>query len=60
MGRKPKFDLKSLKIGQKMLFPKSKVKYIYQYMNNFRDREPGSDYAKVVTEDGKTYIERTA
>lgn len=43
-----------------MLFPKNKVKYIYQYMNNFRDREPGSDYQRVVEQDGKTYIKRTA
>lgn len=35
MGRKALFDVKSLKIGQKLPFPKRKVKYIYQYLNNF-------------------------
>ncbi len=57
MGRKPIFDVKSLKIGQKLPFPKSKGKYIYQYLNNFHLQVEGAKFVKV-EEDGKIFIKR--
>ena len=44
MGRKPKFDVKSLEIGQKMPFPKVKRKWIYQYLNNFNKANDGKKF----------------
>ena len=35
MGREAIFDVKALKKGEKLAFPKRKEKYIYQYLNNF-------------------------
>lgn len=59
MGRKPLFDVESLEIGQKLPFPKRKIKYIYQYLNNFnrKDREIIKEFAKAEV-GGDTFIER--
>lgn len=57
MGRKAKFNVEMLEIGQKMPFPKSKKKYVYQYLNNFRERVKGTDY-RHVEENGSIFIER--
>ena len=59
MGRKPKFDVKSLEIGQKLPFPKNKGTWIYQYLNNFHRQDEERKYKKV-EEDGKLFIERVS
>lgn len=59
MGRKPIFDVKSLKIGQKLRFPKGKKKYIYQYLNNFHTHNEGLKFEKV-EQDGEIFIKRVA
>jgi len=58
MGRKAKFDVKSLKIGEKLPFPKNKEKYIYQYLNNFH-RSTGWEFVWIKEESG-TFIKRVA
>jgi hypothetical protein len=59
MGRLPIFDVKSLKIGQKMPFPKRKQRYIYQYLNNFR-KATGWDFEKTEDENGDFFVKRIA
>lgn len=58
MGRKAKFDVKSLKIGEKLPFPKNKERYIYQYLNNFR-KATGWEFVWIKEESG-TFIKRVA
>lgn len=62
MGRKAIFDVKTLKKGQKMVFPKSKEQYIYQYLNNF-NRAAKSEgrphrYKRMKDLEGTLYIRR--
>ncbi len=59
MGRKALFDVKSLKIGQKLPFPNSKKKFIYQYLNNFNRQNEEREYKKIEV-DSKIFIERVA
>lgn len=59
MGRKAKFDVKSLKIGQKLPFPANKERYIYQYLNNFNRLDIGI-FAHERDELGKIFIKRIA
>ncbi len=47
MGRKVKMNVETLEIGQKMAFPKSKNKYVYQYLNNFHNRLKDRKFKKV-------------
>lgn len=59
MGRKPLFDVESLEIGGKIRFPVRKIKYIYQYLNNFnrKKRAVKKEFSKVEI-GGDTFIER--
>lgn len=57
-GRKPLFDVKNLKIGQKLRFPRRKEKYIYQYLNNFHKHNSGKKFEKV-EENGELFIRRS-
>jgi hypothetical protein len=44
MGRKAKFDVKSLEIGEKLPFPKNKRKWIWQYLGNFNKSNPDKKF----------------
>lgn len=59
MGRKAKFDVKSLKIGQKLPFPANKRKYLYQYLNNFNRQKVGI-FGSIEDNEGKIFIQRIA
>jgi len=58
MGRKAKFDVKSLKIGEKLPFPANKEKYIYQYLNNFNRMGVGK-FVHIEDKSGKIFILRS-
>lgn len=65
MGRKAIFDVRSLKIGQKLPFPRSKAEYIYQYLNNFNRQAEKEGrphrYERVYLESlNRTFIKRIA
>lgn len=65
MGRKAIFDVRGLKIGQKLPFPRNKAEYIYQYLNNFnrqaqKEGRPNR-YERVYVESlNRLYIKRIA
>lgn len=64
MGRKAIFNVKGLKKGQKIIFPKSKEQYIYQYLNNFNRQAEKEGrphrYKKHIDLENTLYIKRTA
>jgi hypothetical protein len=57
MGRKALFDVKSLKVGEKLAFPKKRWPFLYQYLNNFNRANPTKKFGKV-EKDGQLLIER--
>ncbi len=59
MGRKAKYDVKSLEIGEKLPFPKVKRKWVWQYLRNFKRANTGKDFDFKETDEG-LFIERTA
>lgn len=57
MGRKAKYDVKSLKIGEKLPFPKVKRNWVWQYLRNFNKANEGKKFG-FIEDDGKIFIER--
>jgi hypothetical protein len=58
-GRKPIYDSKSLKIGQKIQLLGKAAKYSDQYLYAIRNREPEKSFS-IVEENKKIFIERVA
>jgi hypothetical protein len=59
MGRKAKFDVKSLEIGEKLPFPKNKRHWVWQYIRNFERANKPKKFG-FVDNDGGLFIKRTA
>lgn len=58
LGRKPKYDIKSLEIGQKMALRGQAKKFSNQYLYNFNKR--GDEKFIRVIEGSSVFIERIA
>lgn len=56
-GRKPIYDIKSLKIGQKMALPESIREYRHQYLRNFHKSDKQKKF-KLVEAKSKLFVER--
>lgn len=57
-GRKPKYDVETLEIGQKLALPHRVKEFKDQYIYNFNKRGKGK-YRAIVSED-KLFVERIA
>ena len=58
LGRKPKYDIKSLQIGQKMALKGMAKKFSNQYVYSFNQRGP-EKYKRIV-EGREVFVERVA
>ena len=58
-GRKPLYDVKSLKIGEKLRLPESIEKFKHQYLRNFNGKD-GAKKFKLVESKAKLFVERIA
>lgn len=58
LGRKPKYDVKSLQIGQKMALKGMAKKFSNQYVYSFNQR--GVEKFRRIVEGNEVFVERVA